>query len=71
MSLRQRIHRRTYPLRVSSMALGGLVVGTAMTEMGASPAVWGFVLVSALVWPHIAFCTPATAVTATAPNTPI
>src|SRR2546427_467133 len=55
MSLRQRIHRRTYPLRVSSMALGGLVVGTAMTEMGASPAVWGFVLVSALVWPHIAF----------------
>ena len=37
------------------MALGGLVVGTAMTEMGASPAVWGFVLVSALVWPHIAF----------------
>ncbi|MDR3017296.1 MAG: diguanylate cyclase AdrA [Delftia acidovorans] len=55
MSLRQRIHRRTYPLRVSSMALGGLVVGTAMTEMGASTAVWGFVLVSALVWPHIAF----------------
>ncbi|XJC75815.1 MASE2 domain-containing protein [Delftia tsuruhatensis] len=55
MSLRQRIHRRTYPLRVSSMALGGLVVGTTMTELGASTAVWGFVLVSALVWPHIAF----------------
>ncbi len=55
MSLRQRIHRRTYPLRVSSMALGGLVVGTAMAEQGASMAVWGFVLVSALIWPHIAF----------------
>ena len=55
MSLRQRIHRRTYPLRVSSMALGGLVVGTAMTELGASTAIWGFVLVSSLIWPHIAF----------------
>lgn len=54
MSLRQRIHRRTYPLRVTSMALGGLVVATCMTEFGADTAVWGFVLVSSLVWPHIA-----------------
>lgn len=55
MPLRQRIHRRTYPLRISSMALSGLVVAASMAQHGAGTGLWVFVLVSALLWPHLAF----------------
>ncbi|CAM4035364.1 sensor domain-containing diguanylate cyclase [Comamonas aquatilis] len=56
MPVSKRIHRRTYPLRTSNMALGGLVVSVSLAQQPSpSMALWAFVIVSALAWPHIAF----------------
>lgn len=55
MPLHREIHRRTYPLRISYMALGGIVVGVSLLHMPTNIAWWAFTVVSALIWPHIAF----------------
>ena len=55
MTLHQDVHRRTYPLRASYMALGGLVVAACLAYQPVNMAWWAFAAVSALVWPHIAF----------------
>ena len=55
MPLRQSIHRRAYPLRASYMALSGLVVTACLVQHSVHIAWCAFLVVSALVWPHIAF----------------
>lgn len=55
MPLHRDIHRRTYPLRASYMALGGAVVAASLSYLPTNLAWWAFTAVSALAWPHIAF----------------
>ena len=55
MPLHRDIHRRTYPLRASYMALGGAVVAASLSYLPTNLAWWAFTTVSALLWPHIAF----------------
>lgn len=55
MPLHRDIHRRTYPLRVSYLTLGGIVVAASLAYHPNNLAWWAFTAVSALVWPHIAF----------------
>lgn len=55
MPVRQRIHRRFYPLRAANMAACGLVVMAKLIEQPHGMALWGFALASSLAWPHIAY----------------
>lgn len=52
---RQHIHRKIYPLRVSGMALGGLLVSSVLHEQQAGWPLWAFMVLSCLVWPHLAY----------------
>lgn len=44
-----------YPTRAAGLALGGVCVGVALYEKGASPWLWLVLGLSSLVWPHLAY----------------
>lgn len=47
--------RRIYPLRVVGMALGGLAIASVLIEQHAAPWRWALMVLSSLVWPHLAY----------------
>lgn len=49
------LHRRIYPFRVFGLALGALPVATVLHLMDAAPPAWIFLVLTGLVWPHLAF----------------
>ena len=49
------LHRRIYRFRVFGMALGGVPVAVALYPLEAPPAAWLFLLLTSLVWPHVAY----------------
>lgn len=49
------VSRLIYPYRVVGMALGGLAVSSVLYELDTSAAVWVFVALGCLVWPHLAY----------------
>lgn len=44
----------TYRFRLLGMGLGGLCIGAVLHENGASPPVWGLLVFTMLLWPHLA-----------------
>lgn len=50
-----RLPRRTYPLRILGMALGGLPMAAVLYESSAPLPVWAVLVCSALLWPHLAY----------------
>jgi len=52
---RQHIHKHIYPLRGFGMALGGLLVSAVLYEQQAGWPEWAFMVLSCLVWPHLAY----------------
>lgn len=52
---RQRINRRIYPLRIFGMALGGLAISAVLHVQQAPPVLWATMVLTCLVWPHLAY----------------
>eukprot|EP01037_Dinobryon_pediforme_P009150 gene9150-9232_t len=52
---RRQMPRRIYPLRILGMGLGGMVVAVVLWERQASPMAWTALLLTTLVWPHVAY----------------
>ncbi len=52
---RQGIHKNIYPLRTFGMALGGLLVSSVLYEQQAGWPQWSFMVLSCLLWPHLAY----------------
>lgn len=50
-----RLPWRTYPLRMLGMGLAGLPIAAVMIELGTGWPGWGWMLLTCLAWPHIAF----------------
>ena len=48
-------YRRIYPLRVVGMVLGGLAIAGVLIEQHASAWRWALMVVTCLLWPHVAF----------------
>jgi len=48
-------HKQIYPLRIFGMALGGLAIGGVLYEQQASWMYWALMVLSCLVWPHLAW----------------
>ncbi|MDY0329935.1 MAG: diguanylate cyclase [Thiomonas sp.] len=51
---KQSAYRRIYPLRVVGMALGALAIAGVLIDQHAAPWRWALMVVSCLLWPHIA-----------------
>ena len=49
------LHRRVYPFRVFGMAVGGIPVAVALYPLDPAPTAWLFLLLTSLVWPHVAY----------------
>lgn len=49
------LHRRIYPFRVLGMGIGGVPVAVALYPLDAPPTAWLFLLLTSLVWPHVAY----------------
>ncbi len=49
------LHRRIYPFRVFGMGLGAVPVATVLYQMDAALPAWLFLLLTSLVWPHVAY----------------
>lgn len=52
---RLRLPRRTYPLRILGMGLGGVAMATVLYELGAPLPAWAVLVFTALLWPHLAY----------------
>jgi diguanylate cyclase len=52
---REATFRRIYPMRVLGMGLGGLAIGGTLYAQHASVLLWGWLALSCLLWPHLAF----------------
>lgn len=52
---RQQIHRSIYPLRVFGMLLGGLLISAVLHEQSADASLWGWMALTCIVWPHLAY----------------
>jgi len=52
---RQLIHRKIYPLRVFGMGLGGVLISAVLYEQQADWMAWAFMVLSCVVWPHLAY----------------
>lgn len=52
---RETVYRRIYPARVLGMALSGLAVGSVLFEQNAATWLWGLLVFTFLLWPHLAF----------------
>ena len=50
-----RLPRRTYPLRILGMGLGGVAMAAVLHEMEAPLPYWGVLVCTALLWPHLAY----------------
>lgn len=50
-----RLPRRTYPLRILGMGLGGVPMATVLHELNAPLPVWVALVCTALLWPHLAY----------------
>jgi diguanylate cyclase len=52
---RQGIHKNIYSLRIIGMALGGLLVSGVLYEQQTGWPQWSFMVLSCLLWPHLAY----------------
>ena len=52
---RETTYRRIYPMRVLGMGLGGLAIGGTLYAQHAPALLWGLMVLSCLVWPHLGF----------------
>ena len=52
---RQGTHKNIYPLRTIGMALGGLLISGVLYEQQAGWPQWSFMVLSCLLWPHLAY----------------
>jgi diguanylate cyclase (GGDEF) domain len=52
---RATFYRLIYPARVLGMALSGLAVGSVLFEQHAAAWLWGLLVFTFLLWPHLAF----------------
>ncbi len=49
------LHRRIYPFRVFGLGLGAVPVAAVLYQMEAAAAAWLFLVLTSLVWPHVAY----------------
>lgn len=50
-----RLPRRTYPLRILGMGLGGVAMATVLYELKAPLPAWALLVCTTVVWPHLAY----------------
>lgn len=51
----RRFVRRMYAPRTIGLAMGAIAIGTVLWLRGAQPPAWAALVVSTLVWPHVAY----------------
>jgi diguanylate cyclase len=51
----RRFVRRMYLPRTIGLAMGGVAIGTVLWTRGAHPLSWAALVLTALLWPHVAF----------------
>lgn len=51
----RRLSRRVYPFRILGMALAGVAMSAVLYEHDASLPTWGLLLLTTVVWPHLAY----------------
>ncbi len=49
------LYRRTYRFRVLGMGLAALPIAVVLTELDAGASTWAWLVVSCIVWPHVAW----------------